>query len=302
MAEHPSPKFATVVVAAGGDGDDGQLGMVEGDLAEQSHIGFDVVVLGPGDDLGQAVASAVGRYVCVLTGRERLTPGWMAAFVDAAEGARGRVLWAEVAQAPTEPLEVTPSAELEGLAETAAAAAAESFDALAADPPGAVVPAAYAVPVELVRTQGLRPEAIDGDAAVTVFLARCVQFAGLAPVGERTVLSAGSTAPGFISDAVVEALGRDPYLLPAGSADRLLTRRDLAATARSTEERLQIALAGALEHARGLAAQRDDRVEALMTQMRRLEAERDELRARLARLRGEKRRKRLGLGRRRPSR
>ena len=297
-ATRPSP-FATVVVVDSGATSDG-LGLVEGDLAEQSHIDFDVVSLGPDDDLGAAVVAAQGRYVCVLSGRERLARGWMAAFVDAADASdatRGRVLRVEVAEVDEARLTDASSAELEGLADSARALATESFDALAADPAGAVVPAAYAVPAELVRTQGLRPEAIDGEAALTVFLARCVQLAGVAPVAERTVLSPGSTAPLFLSDAVVEALGRDPYLLPVGSADRLLGRRDLAATARSTEERLQIALAGALAHARGLGAQRDERVDALTAQLHRLEAERDKLVVLLARARGERRWRWLTLGR-----
>ncbi len=289
-------RFATVVLTGAGDGNGDA---VRSDLAEQSHIDFDTMSLGPDDDLGAAVARAEGRYVCVVSGRERLTPGWMAAFVDAAdatEAARGRVLRAVVAEVPEEQLSATTSAELQGVADSAPALAMESFDALTADPPGAVVPGAYAVPAELVRTQGIRPEPIDGEAAVTVFLARCVQLAGLAPLGERTVLSTESTAPGFLSDAVVEALGRDPYLLPVGSADRLLARRELAATARSTEERLQIALAGALEHARGLAAHRDERVDVLTTQLHRLEAERDDLTAALARSRGERRWRWLTLG------
>ena len=195
------------------------------------------------------------------------------------------------------------SADLAGVADSAAALDIESFDALAADPAGAVVPAAYAVPAELVRTQGLRPEAIDGEAALTVFLARCVaagRSGARSPSGRCS--APGSTAPGFLSDAVVEALGRDPYLLPVGSADRLLGRRDLAATAASTEERLQIALAGALEHARGLAAHRDERVDALTAQLHRLEAERDKLVVLLARARGERRWRWLTLGRRRAPR
>jgi 2-polyprenyl-3-methyl-5-hydroxy-6-metoxy-1,4-benzoquinol methylase len=300
--ERSSP-FATVVVIGSGsrsDADAARTGLVEGDLAEQSHIDFRIVSLGPDDELGAAVAGATGRYVCVLSGRERLTREWMAAFVDAAdasEAARGRVLRAGVAEVSDEQLTATSSADLADAADTAPGLATESFDALAADAPGAVVPAAYAVPAELVHLQGLRPEAVDGEAAVTVFLARCVQLAGVAPVAERTVLSTGSTAPGFLNDAVVEALGRDPYLLPVGSADRLLGRRDVAATARSTEERLQIALAGALAHARGLAGQRDDRVDALTAQLQRLEAERDKLVATLARSRGERRWRWLTLGR-----
>jgi hypothetical protein len=83
--------------------------------------------------------------------------------------------------------------------------------------------------------------------------------------------------------------------LPTGSAERLLARRELAATARGTEERLQIALAGALEHARGIGAQRDDRVDALTVQLQRLQAEHDALVAALARAKGERRRRLLSL-------
>ena len=299
------PKFATVIVFGGqspsGDAAPVPRSLVDADLAEQSYIDFDIVSVGSLDELGAAIDAAAGRYVILLTGGERLTPGWMASFFDAAESgdaARGRVLRAEVGRVPVDALVSTPA---EGLVEVAAGAeglTGETFDPLAADPAGAVVPAAFAVPSAVVATLGLRPDPVDGASAVTVFLARCVQLAGMSPVLERVVvLCAEATAPGFLSDGVVEALGREPYLLPTGSAERLLARRELAATARNTEERLQIALAGALEHARGIGAQRDDRVDSLTVQLQRLQVERDALVAALARAKGERRRGLLSLDR-----
>jgi hypothetical protein len=286
-APEPAPaRFATVVVLADADA----AALVRGDLAEQSYVDFDIVEVASLVEVGDAMARAAGRYVCLVTTGERLSPGWMAALVDAAEpdDARGRVLCVEVGAVEADQLRSLVSEEVPALAEQSDELAVESFDALAADPAGAVVPAAFAIPGELVRTHGLRPLAEDGDAAVTAFLARCVQVAGLVPVPDRVVLSSGPTAPGFLSDGVVEALDGEPYLLPAGSAARLLGRRDLAASARSTEQHLQGELASTLAHARGIEAKRDERVVALTAQLQRMEEQQDELMATVARMRGER--------------
>jgi 2-polyprenyl-3-methyl-5-hydroxy-6-metoxy-1,4-benzoquinol methylase len=300
-AVSPGTRFATVILVRGNEDGGTIVGreLVEADLAEQSYIDFELVIVESLEELGPVIDAAAGRYVVLLTGHERLTSGWMAAFCDAAadDAVRGRVLRAEVGRVPLDALGSTPAESLAELAAGAEGLAGETFDPLAADPAGAVVPAAFAVPTAVAGTLGLRPEAIDGESAVTVFLARCVQLAGLSPVSDLAVLCAESTAPGFLSDGVVEALGRDPYLLSTGSAERLLARRELAATARDTEARLQIALTGALEHARGVSAQRDDRVDALTVQLQRLQTERDALVAALARAKGERRRKLLSLDR-----
>jgi len=292
-------RFATVLLVSRGEPLVAR-DLLEADLAEQGYIDFDIRSVAPDEDLGGAVAAATGRYVVVVTGRERLAPGWMAAFLEASDAARGRVLRAEVGSVERGRLATLSPTDLPDALDDAEPVPGESFDPLAAEPPGVVVAAAFAVPGALVRTMGVRPDPADGDAAVTVFLARSVELAGLVTVPSRSVLCADDTEPGLLSDAVVEAMAREPFLLPAGAGDRLLGRRTLAATARETEERLQIALAGALEHARGIEVRRDERAEALTAQLRRLEAERDDLRATVARLRGERRLRWLTFGRRRP--
>ena len=275
-------RFASVVVAPA-DGADADA--VRADLAEQTHVGFSTHELqagspgGPGTQLERLVDDAVrdghSRYVVVVTGRERLAPGWLAAFVDAAapEAARGRVLRLDACARPEDGERI----------------ALETFDPLSADPPAAVVPAAFAVPAALVSSAGLRPDPADGEAAVTVWLARCVQLAGLAPASSSAdpsaalVVAPGATAPGFAADAVVDALARQPWLLPTGAAPRLVALRQAAAEARATEARLQIELHLALEHARGVAARHDERSEALTRQLQRLQAEHDALVSRVAR-------------------
>ncbi len=197
------------------------------------------------------------------------------------------MLRVSVADVDADALAAADPADLDELA-TGDALALESFDVLSAEPAGAVVGAAFAVPTALVRTTGLGPEPADGAGSVTVFLARCVQLAGLVALDDRVVLSAGPTAPGLRSDGVVEALGREPILLPSDSSERLLSLRDLASTARANEQRLQGELLSALEHGRALEVRRDDRFEALTRQLQRLETERNELAATVARLQGER--------------
>jgi 2-polyprenyl-3-methyl-5-hydroxy-6-metoxy-1,4-benzoquinol methylase len=325
-------RFASVVIAPGPGVDPAQ---VRADLAEQTHAGFTIHELASGssagasaEELAAGIAEAVGdghsRYVMVVTGRERLAPGWLDAFVDAAapEAARGRVLRLDACAVPRtsaasdevgasgeagdtgetgelgdtgdtgdagEAGETSDAGDTSDSGEAGEAIALESFDPLSAQPAAAVIPAAFAVPAALVRSAGLRPDPADGEAAVTVWLARCVQLAGLAPAGPPAdagaalVVAPGATAPGFEADAVIDALSNDPWLLPSGAAPRLVALRQAAADAHATEARLQIELHLALEHARGVTASRDERSEALTRQLHRLQADHDGLVARVSR-------------------
>jgi uncharacterized protein HemX len=136
-----------------------------------------------------------------------------------------------------------------------------------------VIPAAFAIPAQVVQTAGVVPEERHGDSALAVFLARAAALCGVEPAGGADVLVPRSHLPDPVVDGerIDDALSEQPMLLRAGDANRLadLRRRILADEARLSALEAQLAsrdqqLELLAEHVRDLG-----------TRMRTAEAERD---------------------------
>ena len=196
------------------------------DLARQSPP-VEVTVV-ERDGLDDALQSIGARWVAVLDPATRLAPGWSAALEAVSELAVGKVVRlggvvvtdAALAALPPGPVDPAALADGEPLAPGA-------FDPLHAAPPAAVSIGAYLVPIELVRTAGLRPgDPLPMGADLSLWIARAVQLGGLFGGDTPVVVAARSSlCPPGAGDVVTEALDAEPLLLPAGSAARLADLR-----------------------------------------------------------------------------
>ena len=143
-----------------------------------------------GDRRAVAIAAARGRYVCFLDATDRVHPGWLAAVRTLAERAPGRVLRVGVTTAGADAAPVATSPPEEQY----------SFDYLHAAPAGSLTLAAYALPVDALRTMHLGFDAALGGAAATLLLAEAVELCGL----ERDDQVLVATSPTMVRDAEVD--------------------------------------------------------------------------------------------------
>lgn len=215
--------FASVLVQASGAGDE----RVRGDLSAQTAADFETVAAGGGAaGLNAAIEAAGGRYLLFLDANTRVAPGWVDAF-RVEESLSGRVLKAAAVSVRGGRL---ASANATELIEAGRPLRINALDLLAQERLGPTVPAAYAVPLDAVRSAGLRFETEHAAAAATVFLMRAAELCGVLALDQVTV----AVARGALDDAedelaaVAESLDNAPIILPARSAGRILNLRRAA--------------------------------------------------------------------------
>ena len=244
------------------------------DLAAQMPVVTDVEVVGS-DQVDEALQRRQGRWLAVLDARTRLRADWAEMLESMAEVGAGRILrvgvvaldddaWAEMNPAP---LDLGPLADEHGTVEL------DSLDPVAGAPAGLVVPEAYLIPLELVRTTGLVPgKPAPLGAERVAWLARAAQLSGVlgTPIPAVAVARSRVMTPDALADLVTGILDDAPMVLPAGSAARLVELRRRATDADGV-------VADAVS-ARHLAEEREARmVEQLLRLDHDLEVERAEL-------------------------
>ena len=239
----------------------GELGALRADLDAQRVPADLILSIGSLDELAGTLPAVASRHVVVLGSGCRVSPDWVATLIEAAAAAPGRVL-----RLPTRILDPEPiSGAWVDVVGGGIADLVDPLDPLHAAPPLPFVPASFAVPVEVVRSAGVVPDAALTDAGLVVWLALAAQLCGVHAVEGAPVVAAPRPRAGDadeVADAVTEHLDRRPMVLAAGSARRLAANmhRLTAAEAEVSSLRAQLvandeALAQLAHHLRHAGAE-----------------------------------------------
>ncbi len=232
--------FASVLVRPGRAG----LQRMLADLEAQSTGDFETIVIregsdrslnlpdnvrfvdaaASGDPWNAGLAAAEGRYLCFLDETARVGREWVEAF-ERPSTLAGHVLRADLSVVSD--LQLGGDEAAEGMIASGQPLDANDLDLMRFGEPGPIVLSAYAVPLEAVRTTGLRFETGHGAAAAAIFLSRAAELCGIHPVGEVTVATSERHLGQIEAqlDAVAESFDEYPIVLPAGSATRIVAMR-----------------------------------------------------------------------------